>query len=369
MKHSFIYLLLPAALLLASCGDADILDRNGDGDYNDLVANRLGGARTQHFSGTQLISNANYQLAVGFCYDPTKDMGQGTGYQIFDIEGLDKVQQKAQHLYICDDQLPTSTQEVVTAHTEQDLHTNLQISGSAGLGLYGVKVTVSGGFSKEDFESITKEYGMMRMSNTKFTRDMQYENVIADLDSVPNLDEQIFTPVFAKDRRDLLAYNSQTRRDETDFRNDVHNFLLRWGACFATHSEMGCSLDYILSIDKSVLSSTITVDAAIQATLAESVLKADVGVELQNTQEQIKGHYEYTLEARGGDVQLVSIINAGGTLTPEMFKAWGESIKYGSTTAENNCVLVNVRLASIALLFTGDVKTEMQRQIDNWPEY
>jgi len=357
LKRYLYILIWPLVLLLLGCEKEAMEIRRSPGTETDV---------SDDSTTTRLLTNATYELAAGYTYDPTLQMGAAVGYQIFNIQGLDKAQRRLGSSYIWDDSDAGTTQEVVTAHTQEDLRTVLQLSGSLGLSLYGTNVTVSGGFTKEDLESRTKEYGLMRLNTTCFSRDIQYGNVVADFENHPALDREVFTPVFAEERRVLQAYNSNN--DYQGLRNKVHNFLLRWGCCFVSHSVMGCSLYYEVSVDKSVLNKEVTIDAALLAS-ASKVLSAGGSIEMDNIYEKIENHYEYQLEARGGDVQLISLIHTGGALTNEMFLAWSKSLHTCEGQLADNAVLVSVHLVSMAQLFTDKVSNEMQRQIDNWPNY
>lgn len=347
-------LLLLSALcisaMLSSCNDDD-----------SLTMRRV--ATATHNDVSKLCSQATYELGVGFSYDLRADYGKGVRYQIFDIQGLDVLQNKDKADYICDDEQRTSEQQVEVSDSESDLTTKIYLAGSIGLStaIDVGSITVSGSYSQTDIESRKYTYGIMRVKESLFTRELQYDNVAA---SAAKSASGYFTPVFRQDWERLQAYNSSSA-DQTNLASDVKDFLNRWGIAFVCRSSMGGYLEYRMTIEKAYLTNGMSVQGALKAEFTKMV-QAKAEVNYEKFRRQISGHYTEDITAYGGDVQLVSIINNTDSLSNTQFKKWTDSFVFGQGMMKDNCVLCDLKLASISCLFTGVARKEIERQMNEY---
>ena len=188
------------------------------------------------------------------------------------------------------------------------------------------------------------------MSRTKriiYSRDIQYRNVLAD---VMAGDKELFAAGFYVDWKKLQDMNESSGRVDEQA---VTRFL-------------GGSIDYEMEIDKSVLSESLTIELALEASLA-GIIEADAGGKYVETMKKIKEHYRKYVHVKGGDVQAISILNSGGSISQTDYKGWLESISYDRMIAGNaNVALIDVKLVAFTELFTGKVREEIKRQINNW---
>lgn len=359
---------LPVLLLcsaLASCGDDEDMDPSGKAKASTHASGQTDDDSDSGYT-TRLLTSATYELAVGFSYDPTADWGKGTLYQIFDLNDLDRRQAATNSNYIADDMQSESKQEVTTADSEEDLITQLQLSGSIGLGLEGnlANIKVTGSYSQQDIESRKYSYGLMRIDEVYFTRNLLYYNIAADAE---NSTEGFFTPVFRKDWDKLQAFNRVADGSaKLDSLSDaVSEFLDRWGIAFVTRSSMGGYLQYCMTVEKVYLTDGLTVAGALQAEVCK-VLEADASISYEAIRRQISGHSTLQISAAGGNVQLVSAINSDQTIDKQRFADWSNSIVWDKGLGADNCVLTDLKLVSIAYLFDGRVRTEMESQIEHY---
>ena len=129
-------------------------------------------------------------------------------------------------------------------------------------------------------------------------------------------------------------------------------------------SMMGGSIDYEMEIDKSVLTESLTIDIAASATAAE-IIKVEGNGGYKETYEKVKEHYRKYLHVKGGDAQIVSILNTGGSIDQAMYNQWINSISFDQVYAGNtNVVLMDAKLVSMAKLFTGQVAETMDKLIN-----
>jgi len=313
-----------------------------------------------------LSTLATYELGVGYSYDITAEWGQGVRYQIFDIVGLDELQQSDRNTYVYDDFQEETLQEIVLSDTRRDLATKLTLGGSIGLGVVAADAKVSGSFTQEDLEERKYSYGTLRIIHSIFTRDLQYHNVLAQASQAK---EGYFTPAFREDWEGLQKYNSLKDNDPdlNKLASEVTIFLNRWGIAFVSKGWMGGYLNYELAIEKAYLSEALTVEGALEAELA-NVVEAKGSVSYREALTQISGHYQQTFLAAGGNVQLVSIItnnlNENTDTSHIQFEEWTKSFVWNRGLLADNCILANFRLVSIATLFDGHARAEIDKQIE-----
>jgi len=343
-------------LLSALCLSATLSSCNDD---DSLSARRLATLNSE----SKLCSQATYELGVGFSYDLRADYGKGIRYQIFDIQGLDVLQNKDKADYICDDEQRISEQQVEISDSESDLTTKIYLAGSVGLttAIDVGSITVSGSYSQTDIQSRKYTYGLMRVKESLFTRELQFDNVAAAASKAAS---GYFTPVFRQDWEQLQAYNSSSA-DLSSLESDVKNFLNRWGIAFVCRSSMGGYLEYRMTIEKAYLTNGMSVHGALKAELGK-LLQAKAEINYEEFRKQISGHYTEDITAYGGDVQLVSIINNTDSISNSQFKQWTDSFVFGQGMMKDNCVLCDLKLASISCLFTGVARKEIERQIKEY---
>lgn len=312
---------------------------------------------------SRLLGMPGYEKGAGYSYDVGADYCTGMLYQVFDVTHMDYKQMLTGKYYVADDNEATVIEEMTKGNSEEEI--SQQISANASIGLDVVKVfqaELTGSVNYSKLEAKSTQFAMQRTKRIIYSRDIQYYNVLAE---VMAGDTALFAPGFSADWKKLQQMNGSNTNIN---RTAITNFLKKWGVCFVSRSCLGGTIDYEMEIDKSVLSTSFTIELALEASLA-GVINADAGGGYGEAMEKIKEHYRKYVHVRGGDAQSISILNSGGSIAKEGYKKWLESISYDRMNAGNaNVALVDVKLVAFTELFTGKVREEMKSQIDHWNE-
>lgn len=308
---------------------------------------------------SRLLGMPSVEKGAGYSYDVSADYCTGMLYQVFDITHMDYKQMLNGKFYVMDDNEAMVEEEFVTGKTEEEI--SQQISANASIGLDLVKVFQAGLTGSVDYSKLEAKSTQFAMSRTKriiYSRDIQYRNVLADVIAG---DKELFAAGFYVDWKKLQDMNESSGSVDEQA---VTRFLKKWGPCFVSRSCLGGSIDYEMEIDKSVLSESLTIELALEASLA-GIIEADAGGKYMETMKKIKEHYRKYVHVKGGDVQAISILNSGGSISQTGYKDWLESINYDRMIAGNaNVALIDVKLVAFTELFTGKVREVMKRKIN-----
>lgn len=309
-------------------------------------------------AASMLIGYPSIEKGAGYSYDATADYCEGMKYQVFDIAYMDYRQMTdGKNLYVVDDNTVTVEEEFVFANSEEELSRQISANCSVGLDVFVVfKAGMTGQLDYTQIEAKETQFALQRTKRVVYSRDIQYQNVVSD---VIKGDSALFTPGFLADWTKLQKMN-ETGVSESQ----LQYFLDKWGVCFVARSMMGGSIDYEMEIDKSVLTESLTIDIAASATAAE-VIKVEGNGGYKEVYEKVKEHYRKYLHVKGGDAQIVSILNTGGSIDYAKYQEWLESISFDQVYAGNtNVVLMDAKLVSMAKLFTGQVAETMDKLIN-----
>lgn len=122
---------------------------------------------------------------------------------------------------------------------------------------------------------------------------------------------------------------------------------------------MGCVLDYYISMDKSLVTDTMSVSGALDIKFQTSVSVTGDGAYDDNKKNSVK-NVEAKINVRGGDVSQVSILTTGGTLKNEDLLAWQQSIE------PKSAVMIDMKLVPIYLLISDQAaKTYLQSYLES----
>lgn len=309
-------------------------------------------------AASMLIGYPSVEKGAGYSYDATADYCEGMKYQVFDIAYMDYRQMTdGKNLYVVDDNTVTVEEEFVFANSEEELSRQISANCSVGLDVFVVfKAGMTGQLDYTQIEAKETQFALQRTKRVVYSRDIQYQNVVSD---VIKGDSALFAPGFLADWTKLQKMN-KTGVSESQ----IQTFLDKWGVCFVARSMMGGSIDYEMEIDKSVLTESLTIDIAASATAAE-IIKVEGNGGYKETYEKVKEHYRKYLHVKGGDAQIVSILNTGGSIDQAMYNQWINSISFDQVYAGNtNVVLMDAKLVSMAKLFTGQVAETMDKLIN-----
>ena len=231
----------------------------------------------------------------------------------------------------------------------------LALSASVGVNFIVADISVSGNYSKGSVQESQSVFAMKRTKRVAYCRDLQYKNIIMYYKETG--DSMVFAPGFYADWKVLEGYNTNQANVSNQM---VLDFVNKWGRGFVARSFMGGVLEFTLQIDKSSLSENMSVGMALNASVG-ILMGAEASASAQSEQFQKISHDRYSLDihVRGGNVQAVTAILAGETSSPQGIKEWMQSVDFAPTPASDQlrmCAMTDVKIASIANLFTGEVQ-------------
>ena len=304
---------------------------------------------------------------AGYSYMPGGEFCDGAMIQLFNLATLDSMQRTTGVRLISDVIFPQTTQEFITADSEEAITKAVTVNASAGLNLGNVKnkgtgkgsVGVDVGKSHEE-KSINK-YALKRLNTTQFTREIHYMNVMSLLEqtSSPNMQEKLLSPGFLAVQKRFAKEIAAEKGNTTKQYILCDRFLGEVGPCFISKSAMGTSLDYQISVDSTALRDTLTVKVALEASFQTNIktkqvsgdASFDIGVSKEAT--DLKSKTTATVKVRGGDVSKVCILVTGGQLDDSDVTAWQNSC------TPTRAVMVDMVLIPIYVLITDTYAREV----------
>ncbi len=328
----------------------------GDSEYNLSIV-QSGNPSLDEVS-TIFSSNKG----AGYSYMPGGEYCDGALIQLFNLVTLDSIQKATGVRLISDDIFPQTSQEVVTGNSESELTKKVTVDASAGMDFGKVKgrttgsgsVTVGVGTGHE--EKSKNKYALKRLTNTQFTREIHYMNVMALLEkaTTPEEKQKLLSPGFYS-VQETLARNLAAAKGNTTKQYDLcDKFLDEIGPCFINKSVMGTVLDYQISVDSTLLRDTLGVKVALEASFQSKIKGKDasgtasfnIGVSKEAT--ELTSKTTATIKVRGGDVSLVNILVTGGELYDSDVTAWQNSCR------ATHAVMVDLSLIPIYALIVND---------------
>jgi hypothetical protein len=170
-------------------------------------------------------------------------------------------------------------------------------------------------------------------------------------------DSLVFAPGFYADWKKLEGNNTNQANVSNQM---VFDFVDKWGRGFVARAFMGGVLEYTLQIEKSALSENMSVGMALEASIG-LIIGAEISSSTQSQEFSKVSHDRYNMDihVRGGNVQAVTAVLSGDTSSPQGIKEWLASVDFSPTLNEEQmklCALTDVKVASIANLFTGKVQ-------------
>jgi hypothetical protein len=288
-------------------------------------------------------------------------------FNIFNLNYLDSIQYVKGLNLVSDDYTPYSEEQVITGETRSAVSKQLAISASVGANFIVADIKVSGNYSKGSVQESESVFAMKRTKRVAYSRDLQYKNVIMYYKETG--DSMIFAPGFYADWKKLEGNGV----DQDDVSNqDVLDFVNKWGRGFVARSFMGGVLEYTLQIDKSALSTSQSVGMALNASIGLIVgVEASTSEQTENFKKVSRDRYNLDIHVRGGDVQCVTEVLSGAKPSPTGIKEWLESVNFPPIPESEQlkkCALTDVKIASIANLFTGKVQDRVNYVLRTYPQ-
>ena len=350
MNRLYYFFLLASMLVVASCSNDDSSDVNR---RSVLAPDSEGQSAGTYVS--RLLAPPGYERGAGYCYATGAEYLEGVTFNIFNLNYLDSIQYVKGLNFVSDEYTPYSEEQVITGETRSAVSQQLALSASVGANFIVADIKVTGNYSKGSVQENQSVFAMKRTKRVAYCRDIQYKNIIMYYKETG--DSMVFAPGFFADWKMLEG----TGTNQADVSNQmVLNFVNKWGRGFVARSFMGGVLEYTMQIDKSVLSENMSAEMAINASVG-LLIGAEMSSSTQTQQFQTISHDRYSLDihARGGDVQAVTAILTGLSPSPQGIQKWMASVNFPPSPDSEKlklCALTDVKVASIAYLFTGKVQ-------------
>ena len=356
MNRLYYLLLLAGVLMVASCSqDAPLSDEEYYALYgiNRGVADGNGQPTATYVS--RLLAPPGFERGVGYAYATGAEYLEGVTFNIFNLNYLDSIQYVKGLNFVSDDYTPYSEEQVITGETRSAVSKQLALSASVGVNFIVADINVSGNYSKGSVKESESVYAMKRTKRVAYCRDLQYKNVIMYYKETG--DSMVFSPGFYADWKKLEGNNAKTTGVSNQ---DVLDFVNKWGRGFVVRSFMGGVLEYILQIDKSSLSENQSLEMALNASIGLIVgVEGSTSVGTSEFSKISRDRYNLDIHVRGGNVQAVTEILSGNTSSPQGIKEWLASVNFPPAPDSEQlklCAMTDVKIASIANLFTGKVQ-------------
>jgi hypothetical protein len=304
---------------------------------------------------SRLLAPPGFERGVGYTYATGAEYLEGVSFNIFNLNYLDSIQYVKGLNFIMDDYTPYSEEQVITGETRSAVSKQLAISASIGVNVIVADIKVSGNYSKGSVQENQSVFAMKRTKRVAYSRDLQYRNVIMYYKETG--DSMVFAPGFYADWKKLEGNNT----NQADVSNqDVLDFVNKWGKGFVARSFMGGVLEYTMQIDKSVLNENMSAEMAINASVGLLIgAESSSSSKTESFKNVSRDRYSLDIHVRGGDVQAVTEVLAGTSTSPKGIQDWLNSVNFPPVPDNEQlktCALTDVKIASIAYLFTGKVQ-------------
>ena len=304
---------------------------------------------------SRLLAPPGFERGVGYTYATGAEYLEGVAFNIFNLNYLDSIQYVKGLNFIMDDYTPYSEEQIITGETRSAVSKQLAVSASIGVNFIVADIKVSGNYTKGSVQESQSVFAMKRTKRVAYSRDLQYRNVIMYYKETG--DSLVFAPGFYADWKKLEGNNT----NQADVSNqDVLDFVNKWGRGFVARSFMGGVLEYTMQIDKSMLSENMSAEMAINASVGLLIgAEMSASTKTENFKKVSKDRYSLDIHVRGGNVQAVTEVLAGTSTSPQGIQEWLNSVNFPPVPDNEQlktCALTDVKIASIAYLFTGKVQ-------------
>ena len=134
---------------------------------------------------------------AGYSYMPGGEFCDGAMIQLFNLATLDSIQRATGVRLISDIVFPETTQEVITADSEEAIVKGLTVGVSVGVDFSAIKNSKAKGYGsvgvgvgKGHEEKSKNKYALKRLKTTQFTREIHYMNVMALVEQATTREEK-----------------------------------------------------------------------------------------------------------------------------------------------------------------------------------
>ena len=353
MNRIYCFLLLVCALGMASCSKDDSVSEPANSRRAPETSTTEQGASGSYVS--RLLAPPGYERGAGYCYATGAEYLEGVTFNIFNLNYLDSIQYVKGLNFVSDDYTPYSEEQLITGETRSAVSKQLALSASVGVNVIVADISVTGNYSKGSVKESESVFAMKRTKRVAYCRDVQYKNIIMYYKETG--DSLVFAPGFYADWKELEGNNVK----EGDVSNKmVLDFVNKWGRGFVARAFMGGVLEYTLQIEKSALTETMSAGMALNASIGIIAgIEASTSTQSEQFSKVSSERYNLDIHARGGNVQAVTAILSGLNPSPQGIQEWMASVNFPPVPDNDQlktCALTDVKIASIANLFTGKVQ-------------
>ena len=323
------------------------------------------------FAAFKTMVNSN--IYVGYGYNPTKG-GQNTalwtGIEIFKMDELTKNESLVKSSMV-----PDTEEAYIFSHSEEALDKVIGVSVSPSGNFGAVKFDTTGvTVNTTNINHTGKTAMQKRLTRTIYSRELEYGNATTGDNSA--FTDANFSNGFKRYKKEFIAKlkAASTKEEKRAAADEFFNVV---GTHFVAKSLLGQELNYRIVVDSSMTKKSTEVKVALDfkwqqqikdTTKADSATKARMkaleeewkkdstkrksfalnsGVEVTDAAFKAASSTTAKVKARGGDVELISILTTGGSLINEDLKKWLLS------TAPEKATMVGVQAVPIYELFKG----------------
>ena len=333
----------------------------------------------------------NSNIFVGYGYNPTKGTNTGlwTGIEIFKMDELNK-----DTTLVKSSLLPQSEEHYVYAHSEAILDKVIGVSVSPGGNFGAVRFDTLGvTVNTSNINHTGKTVMQKSLTRSIYSRELLYANALYT--DGKKLSDANFSNGFKYYKNRFIKQLAAAKQSEK--RAIADEFFNVVGTHFVVKALLGQELNYRIDVDSSKTKKSTEVKVALDfkwqqqikdTTEADSATKARIkameeewkndptkrksfalktGVEVTDVAFNAASSTKASVKARGGDVELVSILATGGSLVCEDLSKWL------LTTDPEKAAMVGVRALPIYMLFDDstagnekDAYTYLKNLIDTY---
>lgn len=290
----------------------------------------------------------NSNIHVGYGYNPTKggaNPALWTGIEIFKMDDLNN------GAYVKSSIASQTDESYIYAHSEEALDKIIGVSVSPAGNFGAVKFDTAGVTVNTANINHSGHTAMQkRLTRTIYSRELLFANATTDNNSA--FTDVNFSNGFKRIKKEFLAKFAAAGQDEKAKRAAADEFFSIVGTHVVVKALLGQELNYRIVVDSSYTKKSTEVKVALDfkwqqqvkdTTEADSATKAKIKAMIEEWQQDpskrksfaLKTGVEVTdkefkaatsttakVKARGGDVELISILSTGGSLVNEDVKKW-----------------------------------------------
>ena len=326
--------------------------------------------------GFQKIVNSN--IYVGYGFNPTSggaNTALWTGCEIFKMDSLNNTNLVKSSLS------PETLESYIFSHSEKALDKIIGVSASPGGNFGPVRFDTLGVTVNTNNINHTGQTAMQKsLTRSIYSREINFTDATTNANST--FDASNLTPGFKRYKNQFIADLATAGADEAKQRAAADEFFTVVGTHVVVKSLLGQELNYRIVVDSSLTKKSTEVKVALDfkwqqqikdTTSVDSATKARIkameeewkndptkrksfalktGVEVTDAEYKAACSTNAKVKARGGDVELISILSTGGSLVDTDVHKWLLA------TYPEKAAMVGVKVLPIYYLFDKSSNAE-----------